>query len=119
MRCMTKLVAVWAVAGAACGSPITAETMVVKGRADGSTWMAVQPTAVDGAATRDKTWTSRGHDQSSSSQVEPEFALTSRASFLAEGTGLEPATGFPPPHFQSYWPYAHQRPNRSKSYSVA
>ena len=90
MRSMTKLVAVWAVTGAACFLT-TAVAMAVVGPAEGSIWMAVLRPACSGAATRDKTWTSGGRDQSSGSQVESELALTSRASFVAEGTGFESA----------------------------
>jgi len=49
----------------------------------------------------DKSWTTGWVEKSSGSQVEPEAKLTNRSSFLAEGTGFEPATGFPASDFES------------------
>ena len=48
----------------------------------------------------DKTWTTRGQENKAGSQVLVFRSLTSPVSFPAEGTGFEPATGFPAPHFQ-------------------
>src|ERR1700690_1786787 len=50
---------------------------------------------------RDKSWTAGWVEKSCDSQVEPEIELTNRSSFLAEGTGFEPATGFPASDFES------------------
>ena len=49
----------------------------------------------------EKTWTSRGQRPKIGSQVPSATALASLGSFHAEGTGLEPATPFGAPHFQS------------------
>jgi hypothetical protein len=53
------------------------------------------------APVRDKSWTAGWVEKSCDSQVEPEIELTNRSSFLAEGTGFEPATGFPASDFES------------------
>jgi hypothetical protein len=49
----------------------------------------------------DKTWTSPGQKNAADSQVFAVKSLTSPISFAAEGTGLEPATPYGAPHFQS------------------
>ncbi len=49
---------------------------------------------------RDKSGTSGGQEKEAGSQVTGKPALTSRVSYQAEGTGLEPATPYGAPHFQ-------------------
>lgn len=51
-------------------------------------------------ADRDKTGTIGGCQNGGDSQVATGSHFASRVSFQAEGTGFEPATGFPAPHFQ-------------------
>jgi len=50
---------------------------------------------------RDKKGTSGGQEKEDGSQVAVVSALTSRFSLTAEGTGVEPATGFPASDFES------------------
>ncbi len=49
---------------------------------------------------RDKRGTTARHENKDRSQGLADQQLASSFSFEAEGTGLEPATGFPAPHFQ-------------------
>ena len=56
--------------------------------------------ASSASPSRDKCWTSEGTAKSNDSQAAFLPALTSRVTFLAEGTGFEPATGFPASHFE-------------------
>ena len=49
---------------------------------------------------RDKSWTTGCLGARGVSQGGERKAVTTRRSFAAEGTGLEPATGCPAPHFQ-------------------
>jgi hypothetical protein len=61
---------------------------------------AKMPSVGSGAAPLAKTWTTGVQENEPGSQVLAVSSLTSRGSFSAEGTGFEPATGFPAPHFQ-------------------
>ena len=49
---------------------------------------------------RDKTGTTWCQDNEADAQTQFNSALTTLHFSAAEGTGLEPATGFPAPHFQ-------------------
>jgi hypothetical protein len=49
---------------------------------------------------RDNSWTTGVQENRINSEITPQSVLANRSSFGAEGTGLEPATGFPAPHFQ-------------------
>ena len=101
MGSITKLVAMWMVAGAAIGNAFVANATTAKTLAEDLVSMTPNQTVSTGALDRDKTWTSEGRKNTHSSQVQPDFALTSRVSFVAEGTGFEPATGFPASDFES------------------
>ena len=97
MSSIMNVFAVWMVAGAAIGNPNVPDTSTPKSLAKS---LVPKQTASGGAMGRDKSWTSEGAKNAHRSQVQSELALTTCASFVAEGTGLEPATGFPAPHFQ-------------------
>ena len=98
MSSIMNVFAVWMVAGAAIGNPNVPDTSTAKSLAKS---MVPKQTASGGAVRRDKSWTSAGRKNAHSSQVQPELALTSCISFVAEGTGFEPATGFPASDFES------------------
>ena len=61
---------------------------------------------------RDKKGTSGGQEKEHGSQIADSSALTSRFSFAAEGTGVEPATPYGAPHLQDD---AHPRKTRGKA----
>ena len=47
-----------------------------------------------------QSWHSQLGQSKQSAQVHEKQPLAQAGSIIAEGTGLEPATGFPAPHFQ-------------------
>ena len=53
------------------------------------------------ARVRDNSWTTGVHEKYGVSEIELQSALTTRTLFEAEGTGFEPATGFPASDFES------------------
>ena len=91
MGSITKLVATWMVAVAAIGNATMADATTAKTLANDLASMTPNQTASGGAVIRDKSGTREGAKNAHSPQVQPEFALTSCVSFLAEGTGFDPA----------------------------
>jgi hypothetical protein len=101
MRHSMKVVAVLVVSIAATSKLVVAGATTAKTLAQDLVSKTPKQTASGGAADRDKSWTRESAKNAHSSQVQSEFALTSCASFAAEGTGFEPATGFPASDFES------------------
>ena len=91
MRTVLMTILIWAAAIAAC-----------RAAGLGTSDRLPAPSATGAAkfSNRDKSWTTGCFGARGVSQAAGHSALTTRRSFEAEGTGLEPATPCGAPHFQ-------------------